>query len=288
MPPLELVARVGVADGVDPLRFYLEEGARLRGLLDELLPPDWSWENKRVLDFGCGSARVLRHFAAEATRGEFIGSDIDEPTIAWAQGHLSPPFQFIRNELAPPLVLDTASLDLIMAMSVFTHIDEGWAAWLGEMHRLLAPDGLLLASFLGEGMWEALVEQPYSEDAVGMAVLRAWDHPYAWVFHSEWWLREHWGRGFEVLRVKRPERSAAGGPEITHSYILLRKRDVQLEASLFERLDPREQRELAGLQTSLRLARKDIGYLREQLERPGPSPSRRGFRKASRRRLGNP
>jgi SAM-dependent methyltransferase len=261
------------------MRFYLDEGVRLRGLVDELLPPGWSWEGKRALDFGCGSARVLRHFAPEATRAEFIGSDIDELSVAWAQSHLSPPFRFVRNGLTPPLDLDSSSLDLILAMSVFTHIDQGWAQWLVEMHRLLAPDGLLLASFLGEGMWEALVGDAYREDEVGMAVLRSWDRPYAWVFHSEWWLREHWGRGFEVLRVRRPGRSSVGAPEITHSYILVRKRNVRLDGTVIERLDPREPRELGGLQTSLRLARKDIEDLRErQTELEAPDRLWRGWR----------
>ena len=54
MPPADLVARVGPVQGADARRFYREEGARLRGVIDELLSPDWDWEGKRALDFGCG------------------------------------------------------------------------------------------------------------------------------------------------------------------------------------------------------------------------------------------
>jgi SAM-dependent methyltransferase len=205
---------------------------------------------------------VLRHFATAAKRADFVGCDIDAPSIKWAQTHLNPPFRFLHHELTPPLDLAAESLDLILAMSVFTHISDRWAEWLTEMHRLLAPNGFLLASFLGEGMWEALVEDVYREDGVGMAVLRSWDGPYAWVFHSEWWLREHWGRGFDVVQVKRPARSTTGGAEITHSYVLVRKRNVRLTPDVLQRLDPREGRELAALQTSLQLARRDIDYLR--------------------------
>jgi SAM-dependent methyltransferase len=283
MPPLELAARVGVQSGVDPMRFYLDEGARLRGLVDELLGRDWDWERKRVLDFGCGSARVLRHFAAEATRAEFIGCDIDSRSIEWAEHHLTPPFRFLRNGLTPPLGLGAASLDLVLAFSVFTHISDAWAEWLTEVHRLLAPDGLLLASFLGEGMWEASVREEYEEDEVGMAVLRSWDGPYAWVFHSEWWLREHWGRGFDFVTVKRPARTVLGTSEITHSYVLVRKRNVEVDPVVFDRLDSHEERELGGLQTSLRLARRDIDSLRErQLELVEPSYPRTLVRKAKR------
>src|SRR5581483_10452366 len=125
-----------------------------------LLPDDWIWEGKRALDFGCGSARVLRHFAAEAERGEFWGCDIDEASIAWDRANLSPPFRFFQNPLSPPLALEAGSLDLIWAMSVFTHITDLWSEWLLEMHRALAPGGVLIASFLGEGMWQPLVGEP--------------------------------------------------------------------------------------------------------------------------------
>lgn len=261
LPPARLAARVGVPAETDPLEFYENEGRRLRRVIEGVLPDGWGWRGKRVLDFGCGAGRVLRQFAAEAAEGEFVGCDIDAPSIEWAEAHLSPPFRFFRNELAPPLALGTESLDLIWAMSVFTHISDTWAQWLAELHRLLAPGGMLVASFLGKGIWEALLGSPYHEDEVGIAVSRKWDGPAAWVFHSEWWLREHWGRGFEVQRVVRPPLGSDGQPEVTHSYISLRKRDVELSADVLERIDPREHREIAGLKTRLELADRDIEYL---------------------------
>ena len=38
MPPPDLAARVGTVDGADPLRFYREEGERLCGVIEALLP----------------------------------------------------------------------------------------------------------------------------------------------------------------------------------------------------------------------------------------------------------
>ncbi len=194
----------------------------------------------------------------EAEEGEFIGCDIDGPSIEWATANLTPPFRFLHNGLAPPLARETGSLDLIWAMSVFTHISAGWSDWLAEMHRLLAPGGLLLASFLGEGMWEALVGDAYRDDETGMAVLRGWDGPFAWVLHSEWWLREHWGRAFDFQAVIRP------GGAITHSYVVLCRHDREISPAQLEWVDPTEAREIAGLQTSLRLARRDIAHLVER------------------------
>jgi SAM-dependent methyltransferase len=286
IPPGDLAARVGTPQGYDPVEFYLAEGARLRGVIESLLPADWTWEGMNVLDFGCGSARVLRHFEPEARRGAFWGCDIDLPSIEWNGAHLSPPFRFFGNGPAPPLTSATASFDLIWATSVFTHIGDLWSAWLAEMHRVLAPAGILIASFLGEGMWEALAGEPYREDQIGMSVMHHWEGSDAWVFHSEWWLREHWGRAFEVIDVQRPPRTDDGSPQITHSYIALRRLEVPVSTVALERIDGDHPRELAALQTSLRLAYGELAELAER--QPGLPGSRRHLRRAVRlaRRLG--
>jgi SAM-dependent methyltransferase len=262
---------VGIVPAENSIDRYQREGARLRGLIDELLPSGWEWPGKRVLDFGCGSSRVLRHFASEAGEAEFYGCDLDKPSIAWNTANLSPPFRFFANHPTPPLPLAEGLLDLVWAMSVFTHIGDGWSAWLTEIHRVLSPGGLLIASFLGDGMWPDLVGEPYNEDAVGITVLRPWEGPEAWVFHSEWWLREHWGRAFEVLTVRRPPVTDDGSSEITHSYIVLRRREGVITQAELERIDPTEHREIAGLQTALRMARSEqlllAGLLRTLVRR---------------------
>jgi SAM-dependent methyltransferase len=268
VPPLDLAARVGSGPGADPIEAYEREGAAVRARVEELLPAGWTFDGKRVLDFGCGAARVLRQFVDEAERAEFWGCDIDSASIGWIAANLSPPLHCFRNELAPPLALDGDSFDLVYATSVFTHIGDLWSAWLLELHRILAPGGVLIATFLGEGMWEALVGEPYREDEIGMTVRRHWTGADAWIFHSEWWLREHWGRAFEVDRVARPPRAEDGSPQITHSYIALRKRAGAVPREQLERCDPGEPRELAGLQTNVRLLRREIDELIAERDSP--------------------
>ena len=120
-----------------------------------MLPPGWTWDGKRVLDFGCGVGRILRHFAPEAGVAEIVGCDIDEPSINWLDRHLSPPFRVFVNGEAPPLGQPDSSFDLVYAMSVFTHITDDWSSWLLELHRILKPDGWLIASILeaARGEW---------------------------------------------------------------------------------------------------------------------------------------
>ncbi len=259
VPPPDLAARVGWTEGVDPVEFYLREGKDVHDLVVGCLPPDWSFPGRRVLDFGCGSGRVLRHFLDEEAEFELWGCDIDAASVRWVNANLTPPVRCVKNDMAPPLPFDDGRFDLVYATSVFTHIDR-WSDWLLEMYRILAPEGLLVASFLGEGMWEAAIGEPYREDEVGMTVLR---HTLdggagSQVFHSEWWLRAHWGRAFHVLGVTRPPRTPIGTPEITHSYITLRKRLGAPSAIELERCDPSEPRELLGLQTTVRLLRREI------------------------------
>ena len=69
---------------------YVVIGGSLKSTLVELLGPEWSWEGRRVLDFGCGSGRLLRQFLDEARLAEFHGSDIDEEMVSWVRKHLCP------------------------------------------------------------------------------------------------------------------------------------------------------------------------------------------------------
>lgn len=252
---------MGPGEGDDAREAFQNEGARLRQVIQRSLPKGWRFDGKRVLDFGCGSGRVLRQYLGEAQRAEFWGCDIDGPSIAWLAENLSPPLHCFQNGREPPLRFEEGSLDLIWAMSVFTHI-ENWSPWLLEMHRVLRADGILIASFLGEGMWAPLVGEPYREDEVGMTVLRHWLDAGADVLHSEWWLRAHWGRAFEVLSVEHPPRTAGGSVNVAHSYITLRKRPVAVTPAELEWRDPAEPRELAALDTNLRVLRREMAALR--------------------------
>jgi SAM-dependent methyltransferase len=208
MPPRELIQRTDLRreDRSDEwLRaFYDRTGAaRLRGL-ERALPDDFDLRGRRVLDFGCGAGRVLRQLYPIAASGEFWGCDTYEPTIAWLEQNLSPPFRFYVND-ERPMPHPDEYFDLIFAISVFTHITHEWAAWLLELHRILKPEGLLAATFIGPDSWERSLHRRVDEDELGIAMLRL-DQSYAetsgpLVLHSPWWLEAHWGRAFEEVTL---------------------------------------------------------------------------------------
>ncbi len=242
LPPLEIARGAGPLDRADPYGGYELIGRVCRNAIVSRLPADWSWEGRRALDFGCGAGRVLRHFAPEADRCEFHGCDIDEPAIAWAGKHLSPPFNLFLSGEVPPLKLPNASFDLIWATSVFTHlVHETWSRWMLELHRLLRPGGILMASYIGERQ-QWMLGEPWADERIGMNVInagRGWYRGGPVVFHSEWWLRAHWGRAFEIVSIE--EEGLVG-----QGLVVMRRCDVTLTPEELDRPEPDEPRELSA------------------------------------------
>jgi SAM-dependent methyltransferase len=216
---------------------YTELGAQTKRQVVQLLPDGWSFEGKRVLDFGSGAGRTLRHFASEAESAEFWGCDIDSASIQWLQENLSPPFHAWRTTVNPPLGLEHGTFDLVYAISVFTHLTYNSSQWLLELHRMLKADGLLIATFMGRWTSDWFAGEPWVEDRIGMNVLhhnRGWDDGGPAVLMSEWWVREHWGRAFEIVEI---------APQFQNfSWAAMRKREVELTTEDIERPsdDPRE------------------------------------------------
>jgi SAM-dependent methyltransferase len=102
-----------------------------------------------ALDFGCSSGRALRPLAATWPDVRWHGVDPNAPAIAWAGEHI-PGVSFGVSPTDPPLDLAPGSLDLVYAISIWSHFGEDAARrWLAEMHRVLSPGGLLVATVHG-------------------------------------------------------------------------------------------------------------------------------------------
>jgi SAM-dependent methyltransferase len=273
IPPADLSARIKQAppswaerDG------YLERGRASRRAIEGMLPEDWSWTGKRVLDFGCGPGRVIRQFADESPECELWGCDISAACIDWNDQNLSPAISFFVNDEVPPLPLPDARFDLVYALSVFTHISDAWAAWLLEIDRVLAPDGVLVATFMGEGMCEAVAGEPWDQRNVGMNVYvpgQSWEIGGPMVLHSPWWIDQHWGRLFEIEKLLPSGFFANAGTEKQddHGAVTLRKRPGRPpEQDELERIDPAERREATALLHDVQQLRAENTMLRIALD----------------------
>jgi SAM-dependent methyltransferase len=268
LPPLQVALRSGSTEGpgTDPYADWLLVGRQSRREIERLLGEGWSWEGKRVLDFGCGAGRTLRHFLDVAGTAELHGCDIYAEGIEWLRSNLTPQVSAFGSGERPPLALDEGSVDLVYALSVFTHITDSWADWVCEMHRILAPGGYLIATFIEE-VDKHLREDVDPEDEIGMNVIRhnwQWERGGPVVLHSDWWLREHWGRAFELIEMDRDPIHERLRP---HRWGLFRRRDdVTPTPERLRRIDPAEPREVASLQHNLRQAQWEIRQSRRALD----------------------
>jgi SAM-dependent methyltransferase len=263
-PPLALANRVGsLGEAEDPYAYYDHLGRAARADILETLPADWSFEGKRVLDFGCGAGRTLRHFLDEAETAEVWGCDIDAESIDWLRHNLSPPLRVFRNGPRPPLPQPDRYFDLIWAVSVFTHLVETWSDWLLELRRVLLPGGLLVATFIGEGLCQLIAGEDWDEERIGMNAIRyeqPWELGGPMVLHSPWWIREHWGRAFEVLDLV--PKGFATDASIGQGIAVLRRDDRRVSREELERVDPEDPRELTAVQHNVRQLRAEIRELR--------------------------
>lgn len=227
LPPAELVAYTyGLDDQHGVLERYERDGAALRDVLVDELGSGWSWREKRVLDFGCGAGRLLRQFLDVADVAELHGAELNPACVGWLERSLSPRVRIVQSAERPPLPYPDQHYDLVWAIWVFTHLTDTWAAWLLELRRILKPGGTLITSLMGPGVSEQLTGEPWDPDRIGMTVLgygRPWTAGGPSILHSEWWVRAHWGRAFEVesfrhlgtapdcedfVRLRRDERAA--------------------------------------------------------------------------------
>ena len=131
----------------------------------------YSFEN--ILDFGSGSGRVIANFKDAPETCHFYGTDIDAEMVLWCEENI-PGIRWSINGHTPPLAYLDNTFDLIYAISVFTHLDEGMQnAWLGELHRIAKPGAILILTVLGDG----IVGKPSPNDADKLTFwicLRCW------------------------------------------------------------------------------------------------------------------
>jgi SAM-dependent methyltransferase len=167
----------------------------------------------RVLDWGCGSARLTSHLLR--LNANTWGIDIDKDNIDWCNrsvrqgaGHfrhisLMPPTPFLENEF-----------DLIVGVSVFTHLGEDdQFRWLAELARITKPGGIALISIKGLSVFAmertnlAIVEKLYNDhitvtalnhDLIGHIEDETY---YKDVLHTSDYIFSFWSRYFEIVDI---------------------------------------------------------------------------------------
>ncbi len=96
-----------------------------------------------VLDFGVSWGRILRFFTRDTATPFLHGVDIEDRFLQYARRDLPSLVDLHRIEPLPPLPFSDASMDVIYAFSVFSHLPEHLAnAWVADFARVLKPGGI--------------------------------------------------------------------------------------------------------------------------------------------------
>jgi SAM-dependent methyltransferase len=154
-----------------------------------------------ILDFGCGSGRVLRNWKSLKTTRVY-GTDYNEDSIRWCQRHLRFA-EFVRNDLHPPLRWPDETFAFVYACSVFTHLEESLQhAWMRELRRILKPEGHLLFTTHGEMYLKSLSDAERATFLTGQLVVRNGElsgQNACGVYHPAEYVKAHLANGFTVV-----------------------------------------------------------------------------------------
>ncbi len=213
VPPEDLRWRVV---GNRDENYFLQSSKRAMGFFDSVLAKGGkSFKDfSEILDFGCGCGRLIRSLRGLSTpAARLYGSDIDAEAIAWCAQNI-PDARFSVNGEYPPLPFGDASIDLVYASSVFTHLDaEHQFRWLEELRRIVKPGGYLLLTFRHKYNIDQIRDEAirnrvreevarhgiyYMTTALWKGVFPSW---YGGAYHTPEYIKENWGKYFELLHI---------------------------------------------------------------------------------------
>jgi SAM-dependent methyltransferase len=154
---------------------YLQTGVDHARFIAEIARERVPGSQIRVLEWGCGPGRIIRHLPGLLSdkKATIVGVDLSPATIAWCRRSI-PGITFERNDLDPPLPFSDGSFDFIYAISVFTHLDlAAWEAWLRELSRVMSDGSVLLFTTQGRQYMPKLLPDESALFNSGRPVFRA-------------------------------------------------------------------------------------------------------------------
>jgi len=207
IPPARLLYRTTAS--VD-LRVHFESGASSAAFIAGLIARHLGDRSGlRVLEWGCGSGRCIRHLPGRLPGARLTGADVDARAIGWCRSAL-PSIAFVENGPFPPLPFPAGVFDAVYAISVFTHLSElAGIAWMAELGRVLAPGGIVIFTTRGDTFTGFLSDaERAAYQAYGFAVTTDDDregHKHHLAHHAEAYVRGRLASGLEVIELEPAE-----------------------------------------------------------------------------------
>ncbi len=153
---------------------YFFDGKITAGEYFDIFKEHINVENARILEWGCGPGRIIRHLpeVAKKYNCKVYGTDYNKQSIEWCKEQLAD-ITFSLNNLNPPLPYADSFFEVVYGISIFTHLSENLHyEWFNELMRILKPSGILMISTQGEAFMEKLTEEEQILFKAGELVVR--------------------------------------------------------------------------------------------------------------------
>ena len=111
------------------------------------LAADWVRPGDTVVDCACGLGYGSAILAARSSGANFIGVDLDEQAVAYAQSQFGERYgvDYVAASGADLHFLEDCSVDTIVSFETIEHVED-YLALIAEFRRVLKPDGRIIAS----------------------------------------------------------------------------------------------------------------------------------------------
>lgn len=213
-PPMPSSAQIARVIGTGDLTAFQWGGATIVSriahyLLDRFDRSLGSFD--AVLDWGCGAGRLSRYLPKFTPN--LTGIDIDADNVRNCKETI-PDVDFAAVDLLPPTPFSDGRFDLVIGLSVLTHMNQQVQdAWLPELRRVTKPGGLVLLSVQGlaqSALYRTPAEILLTTHRLGLncrggnAQLSGFipdEEYYKDTIFSPDYIFSHWGRYFDVLEI---------------------------------------------------------------------------------------
>lgn len=168
------------------------------------------WGCEKVLEFGSGCGRVIRHLYDPQNVDRLYGTDVDLEATNWCTEKIGKIASFSKNGYSPPLAYEPNIFDLIYSISVFTHLDEPHQfLWLQELQRVAKPDAIIILTvnnITKQNFGENIKNQGFFvKERTSEVVRRGWigknNAPTVYYdsYHSREYIQSLWSKYFDIL-----------------------------------------------------------------------------------------
>lgn len=205
VPPLELISEIQRSGKADPDTFLASGQRTVLEYLEEL--HDYGYNPKdfeRILEFGVGLGRLLRHYFAFPA--ELHGCDVIEKVVNYSREVYGHRAHIVLSQFAPPLPYEDNFFDFIYANSVFTHIQyDALPGWIAELARVARPGACVIVTIYGTNRYLGHIPEREFDQKIRQQGYLEWGTSHVkqnCLYATPEKLREWWEHHFEVLEYR--------------------------------------------------------------------------------------